>query len=40
MLRDVIERRRWQRDRIVWWRWVGVGLLPLLLLVKDIKGVL
>jgi hypothetical protein len=23
-----------------WWRWVGIGLLVLLLLVKDINGVL
>jgi hypothetical protein len=37
------------RDMGVWWRWVGVGLmeplvqrqlLPLLLLVKDVNGIL
>jgi hypothetical protein len=32
--------RRWWRDRIVWRRWVGVGLLALLLLTKNINGVL
>jgi hypothetical protein len=40
MMRDVIEWRMWWRDRIVWQRWVGVGLLALLLLAKDIDGVL
>jgi hypothetical protein len=40
MMRDVIERRRWLRDRIVWWRWVNVGLLALLLLAEHINGVL
>jgi hypothetical protein len=43
---DVAE---WQRDIIVWWRWVGVGLmlslaqrwlLPLLLLTKDVDDIL
>jgi hypothetical protein len=32
--------RRWWRDRIVWRRWVGVGLLALLLLMKNVNGVL
>jgi hypothetical protein len=49
MVGDVVEWRRWWRDIIVWWRWVGIGLmlplaqrwlLPLLLLVKDINGIL
>jgi hypothetical protein len=40
-MRDVVESRRWWwRDRIVWWRWVGIGLLALLLLEKGIDGVL
>jgi hypothetical protein len=34
-MRDINERRRWWRNRIVWRRWVGVGLLA-----KDIDGVL
>jgi hypothetical protein len=38
--REVVERQRWWRDRIVWRRWVGVGLLALFLLVKGINGVL
>jgi hypothetical protein len=40
MMRDVIERWRWWRDRIVSWRWVGVRLLALLLLTEDINDVL
>jgi hypothetical protein len=40
VMKDVIERRRWWRNRIVWWRWLGVGLLALLLLSKDIDTVL
>jgi hypothetical protein len=39
-MRNVIERRRWWRNRIVWRRWVGIGLLALLLLSKDIDDVL
>jgi hypothetical protein len=40
VMRNVIERQMWCRNRIVWWRWVGVRLLALLLLSKDIDGVL
>jgi hypothetical protein len=52
MIWDVVERRWWWRDMIVWWRWcwwVGIGLilplaqrrlLPLLLLVEDVDSVL
>jgi hypothetical protein len=40
MMRNVIESRRWWRDRIIWRGWVGIGLLALLLLVEDIKTVL
>jgi hypothetical protein len=49
MMRDVVEWRRWWRHMIVWWRWVGVGLmlllaqqwlLPLLLLTRDVDGIL
>jgi hypothetical protein len=30
MMRDVVKRQRWWSYRIVWRRWVGVGLmLPL-----------
>jgi hypothetical protein len=39
-MRDIIEGQRWWRNRIVWRRWVDVGLLVLLLLSKDIDGVL
>jgi hypothetical protein len=39
-MKDVVERRRWWRDRIVWWRGIGIGLFALLLLVKDIDDVL
>jgi hypothetical protein len=39
-MRDVVERQRWWWDGIVWQRWVGVGLLALLLLVKGIDSVL
>jgi hypothetical protein len=39
-MKDVIERRGWWRDGVVWRRWVGVGLLALLLLLKDIGSVL
>jgi hypothetical protein len=29
-MRDVVELRRWWRDMVMWWKWVGVGLmLPL-----------
>jgi hypothetical protein len=52
MIHDVVKWQRWWRDMGVWWRWwrcVGVGLmlplaqrrlLPLLLLVKDVYGIL
>jgi hypothetical protein len=40
-MRDVVERWRWWwRDRIVWRRWVGIGLLVLLLIAKGIDSVL
>jgi predicted CDP-diglyceride synthetase/phosphatidate cytidylyltransferase len=48
-MRDVVELRRWWRDMVVWWKWVGVGLmlplaqkrlLPLLLLANDVDGIL
>jgi hypothetical protein len=39
-MKDVIELRRWWRVRVVWWRRLGVGLLALLLLSKDIDSVL
>jgi hypothetical protein len=26
-MRDVVERRRWWRDMIVWRRWVGAALV-------------
>jgi hypothetical protein len=39
-MQDVIERRGCWRDRAVWRRWVGIGLLALLLLLKDIDNVL
>jgi hypothetical protein len=37
---DIVIWQRWWRDRIVWWRWVSVGLLALLLMAKSIDGVL
>jgi hypothetical protein len=49
MMGDVVEWWRWSRDMVICWRWVGVGwmlplaqqwLLPLLLLVKDVDGIL
>jgi hypothetical protein len=49
MIWDVVEWLRWCRDMIVWWRWVGVGLMlplvecrlvPLLLLPKVVNGIL
>jgi hypothetical protein len=39
-MRDVIEQGRWWRNGIIQWGWVEVGLLMLLLLSKDIDGVL
>jgi hypothetical protein len=40
MMRDVVKRQRWWSYRIVWRRWVGVGLFTLLFLTKDVNGVL
>jgi hypothetical protein len=37
---DIMIWRRWWRDRIVWQRWVGIGLLALLLMAKVIDDVL
>jgi hypothetical protein len=46
---DVIELRRSRGDTLVWWRYIGAGLvlplahwwlLSLLLLVKDVGGIL
>jgi hypothetical protein len=37
---DIVIWWRWWRDRIVWQRWVGIGLLALLLMAKGIDGVL
>jgi hypothetical protein len=37
---DIVIWQRWWRDRIVWWRWVGIGLLALLLMAEGIDGVL
>jgi hypothetical protein len=37
---DIVIWWRWWRDRTVWRRWAGVGLLALLLMVKGINGVL
>jgi hypothetical protein len=39
-MRDIVIWRRWWRDRIVWWKWVDVGLLALLLMAKGIDDVL
>jgi hypothetical protein len=39
-MKDVIDQQRCGRDRVVWWRRVGVGLLALLSLKKDIDSVL
>jgi hypothetical protein len=49
MMMSDVEMRRWWMEVIMWWGWVGVGLmlplaqrwlLPLLLLAKDVNGVL
>jgi hypothetical protein len=49
MMMNGVEWQRWWRDVVMWWGWVVVGLmlplaqrwlLPLLLLVKNIDGVL
>jgi hypothetical protein len=39
-VKDVIERRGWWGNGVVWQRWAGIGLLVLLLLLKDIDSVL
>jgi hypothetical protein len=49
MMMNDVEWRRWWRDTIMWWGWVGVGLmlslarrclLPLLLLAEEANSVL